>query len=49
MMALKEYEWNGRTYRFEESEAPAGAKPVQAKQAKTPANKARRAPAKKKA
>ena len=54
MMALKEYEWNGRTYRFEESEAPAGAKPVQAKhanakQAKAPANKARRAPAKKEA
>lgn len=48
-MALKEYEWNGRTYRFEESEAPEGAKPVQAKQAKAPANKARRAPAKKEA
>ena len=53
-MALKEYEWNGRTYRFEESEAPADAKPVQAeqvkaKQAKVPANKARRAPAKKEA
>lgn len=48
-MALKEYEWNGRTYRFEESEAPADAKPVKAKQAKAPANKARRAPAKKEA
>lgn len=46
-MALKTYEWHGFTYRFEESEAPADAKPVQAKQAKAPANKARRAPAKK--
>lgn len=48
-MALKIYEWQGRTWQFEESEAPAGAKPVQAKQAKAPANKARRAPDKKEA
>lgn len=48
-MALKEYEWRGHTYRFEETEAPADAKPVQAKQAKAPANKARKAPAAKEA
>lgn len=27
-MALKEYEWRGSTWRFEESDAPEGAKPV---------------------
>lgn len=46
-MALNEYKWRGYTWQFEESEAPADAKPVQAKQAKAPANKARRAPVKK--
>ena len=39
-MALKEYEWNGRTYRFEESEAPADAVPVEQKAAKPAADKA---------
>ena len=50
-MALKIYEWQGRTWQFEESEAPADAKPVtpKAKQAKAPANKARKAPATKQA
>ena len=48
-MALKEYEWRGRTYRWEEGEQPEDAKPVQAKQAKAPANKARKAPVSKKA
>lgn len=49
-MALMEYEWHGRTYRFEESEAPADAvlvvhkasRPeVPAPKAQAPANKAR--------
>ena len=42
-MALKEYSWNGRTWQFEEADAPEGAIPV-AKAAKAPANKAAKAP-----
>lgn len=37
-MALKQYEWNGGTWQFEESEAPEGAVEVKAKK---PANKTR--------
>lgn len=53
-MALKEYEWRGGTWQFEEREAPADAKPVErtpapkparAKAAARPANKAAPAPA----
>ena len=40
-MALSEYMWRGRTWQFEESEAPADAVPVQRKAAPT-SNKARR-------
>ena len=48
-MALNEYKWRGYTWQFADGEAPADAEPVKAKQAKAPANKARRAPAKKQA
>ena len=47
-MALKNYNWRGFTWQFEESEAPADAVPVEKsarpaadKAAKRPANKAR--------
>lgn len=38
-MALKEYEYNGSTYQFEEGQEPAGA--VEVKQAPQPKNKQR--------
>lgn len=38
-MALKEYELDGRTYQFDDSDVPKGAKLVETKQA-APANKA---------
>lgn len=38
---LREYEWNGSTWQFDEKDAPEGARPVERKAAK-PANKARR-------
>lgn len=37
-MALKEYEYRGSTYKFEESKAPKGAKLINRK-ARTPQNK----------
>ena len=37
---LKEYEWQGRTWQFDESDAPEGAVPVKPAQPK-PAQKAR--------
>lgn len=49
-MALKEYAYQGRTYQFEESEAPEGAvelRPRDAKAAQAPADKAARKPANK--
>lgn len=53
-MTLKEYSWNGRTWQFDEFDAPEGAVPVEKaakpaanKAAKTPANKARTTRAKK--
>lgn len=39
-MALKIYEWQGKTWQFEEGQQPKDAKLV-TKQRKTPANKAR--------
>ncbi len=55
-MALKNYEWRGYTWQFEESEAPPDAVPVEKaakpaadKAAKAPANKARKPAAKKEA
>lgn len=51
-MALKEYEYNGSTYQFDESNVPAGAvlvKQVEPKNKQvTPANKAQGKPANKK-
>lgn len=46
-MALKEYAYQGRTYQFEESEAPEGAVellPRNAKASQAPADKAARRP-----
>lgn len=40
-MALKEYELNGSTYKFEDGRAPKGAKLIDRKAAKPAANKAR--------
>lgn len=50
-MALREYEWNGSTWQFEEGAEPEGARPVEAAKAepkparkrRVPANKARKA------
>ena len=41
-MALKEYSWRGNTWQFEESEAPADAVPLKAKESAKTANKSRR-------
>ena len=46
-MALKEYNWNGRTWQFEEADAPADAVPVEQKAGKPAADKAAKAPANK--
>lgn len=42
-MALKEYEYNGGTYQFDEDSVPKGAKPVEVKAVK-PRNKQAPAP-----